>query len=165
MSRSKTSADRVNAASRRVKVVQMRMAGLAVREIATQVGCSPGTVSKDLYHALSEYQTNTEEEIERFRELWNQRLEKMVQGLWVSASRGNVGAVDRIVRLAERSARLNGLDRPVKVAPTNPNGDQPYEPEGMTDEQITAGIAAVLDAARARSSGNAPPGQNPDPGS
>ena len=37
-----------------------------------------------------------------------------------------LSAVDRAVKLMERRAKLLGLDAPTKVAPTNPNGDQPY---------------------------------------
>lgn len=44
------------------------------------------------------------------------RLDAMLAGLWPDARRGHLGAVDRVLRLMERRARLLGLDAPEKKA-------------------------------------------------
>ncbi len=38
------------------------------------------------------------------------------------------GAIERLISIMERRAKLLGLDMPVKIAPTNPEGDKPYDP-------------------------------------
>ena len=39
-----------------------------------------------------------------------------------------LAAIDRLLKIQERRAKLMGLDKPTKVASTNPNGDKPSGP-------------------------------------
>lgn len=39
-----------------------------------------------------------------------------------------LAAIDRLLKIQERRSKLLGLDKPTKVAPTNPNGDKPAQP-------------------------------------
>jgi hypothetical protein len=54
--------------------------------------------------------------------------------------------IDRAVKIMERRARLLGLDKPVKVAATNPNGDkeasfmQFYLPQNGRDDPLPAEV-------------------------
>lgn len=41
-------------------------------------------------------------------------------------------------------AKLDGLEAPQKVAPTNPEGDAPYDPGLLTDEQRVKALEALL---------------------
>lgn len=36
-----------------------------------------------------------------------------------------LAAIDRLLKIEERRAKLLGLDKPTKIAPTNPDGDKP----------------------------------------
>jgi hypothetical protein len=44
------------------------------------------------------------------------RLERLHAAVWPQAIRGDVNAVDRVLRIMERRARLLGLDAPKRVA-------------------------------------------------
>lgn len=136
-------------------VVGLRKAGLSYREIAEQTGITKGTISKYLHEALEGYRAITAEETEEMRATWNMRLEGMLTKIMPKVmNQGNLGAVDRVIKIADRIARLNGLDGPVKIAPTTPEGDQLYEP--LTESERNERLMAIFDAARARASDDIP---------
>lgn len=160
MSKSKTSANKMKAAERRMKGVTLRKAGYTMQEVADQLGCSKATISRDLNRLLSEYSDMTEEQVAEMRALWNVRLESLLKNLWAKAQAGNLGAVDRVLKVAERVSKLNSLDKPAKVAPTTPDGNSPWQPaDDMTMEEVDARIAEILKSARengvAHTAGNA----------
>jgi predicted transcriptional regulator len=146
MSKSTTSKERMKAAERRPKVVALRKAGYTQREIASQLGVVVSTVSKDLKFSLEEFRAATAEEIAEMRDIDNARIEEMIKGLWVKAKNGQVTSIDRMVKLLERRAKLNGLDGVVKIAPTTPDGDNPYRP--MSDEEMAEALADIFKAAQ-----------------
>jgi len=37
-------------------------------------------------------------------------------------------AISKLISISERRSRLRGLDMPIKIAPTSPEGDKPYDP-------------------------------------
>jgi hypothetical protein len=54
----------------------------------------------------------------------------------------------------DRRIKLLGIDAPLKIAPTNPEGDKPYE--SLTDAERTDRLVEILERARARRDGSAP---------
>jgi hypothetical protein len=82
------------------------------------------------------------EPAEQARNLDLKRLDAMTLALWSQARQGNQGAVDRLLRIMERRAKLLGLDAPTKVAPTTPDGTREYQE--MDDEQVARRIQAIL---------------------
>lgn len=58
-----------------------------------------------------------------------QRLDTMLLSLEDKIKEGSLGAIDKALKIMERRAKLLGLDKPSKIAPTNPEGDEQYEPE------------------------------------
>jgi len=81
---------------------------------------------------------------EHLRELENQRLDELQASLWDKALAGVLPAADRILRIMERRAKLNGLDAPQKIAPTDPTGENPYLT--MSDTELRALAAQILEA-------------------
>lgn len=147
----------MKAAERRLKGVTLRKMGYTVQEIADQLGSSKPTISRDLNRMLDEYSDMTEEQVAEMRALWNFRLESLLKNLWVKAQAGNLGAVDRVLKVAERVAKLNSLDKPSKVAPTTPDGNLPWRPaDDMTMEEVDARIAEILESARESGTSPAP---------
>ena len=65
------------------------------------------------------------------------RLDKMLQGLWSEARRGNYHSIDRVLRIMERRARYLGLDAPDRVA---------VEATVRTTVEIAAEIEAIAQA-------------------
>lgn len=54
----------------------------------------------------------------------------------------------------DRRCKLLGLDAPSKIAPTNPEGNKPYEP-ALSERVIARRVTALLERARARRTGAA----------
>ena len=70
---------------------------------------------------------------EKVRRIELERLRELLKTLWARAtarktSKSKFEAIAHIIRIMERVAKLQGLDMPVKIAPTNPVGDQAYDP-------------------------------------
>lgn len=59
------------------------------------------------------------------------------------------------LKIKARKHAVLGIDKPAKIAPTTPDGEAPYDPLGLTDEERAARVAALLDAARTRRTGSA----------
>lgn len=135
--------DAVARHERRAKVLQLRIAGRGLRDIAKEVGVSHECVRLDLA-AMLDASTPSEEDRNRLRALENARLDRLTEfaeqlllrGMVHVQSHGaqetfevwhqgvNVGgklsekhvhlvlsAMDRLERLSNQRAKLNGLDR------------------------------------------------------
>lgn len=104
------------AAERRLTTLELRKAGLTLREIASRTGVSVSMAKKDLDRALADLLTEQNTRAEDWRALELERLEKMHVALWakVITDRPDFAAVDRVLRIAERRAKLLGLDAPVR---------------------------------------------------
>ncbi|MCB0252553.1 MAG: hypothetical protein KDI55_02375 [Anaerolineae bacterium] len=119
----------------------MRLEGHTIRLIASHLNCGLATVKRDLDQMLETYGETTDAMTIQYKRVQSARIEELVKGLWAKGKAGQVGAVDRLVKLFERQAKLLGLDQPAKVAPTNPDGTLPYE---MTDAELDAEIKRLL---------------------
>lgn len=146
MSRSRTSAQRITQAERMTQVVTLRKAGFSYRQIGAQLRIGNATVKRDLDKALMEYGAITDEEVRRWRELENARIEQALSAIWRAVVAGNVGAIDRLVKLQDRRAKLLGLDAPSKLAPTTPDGTKPYDPyDALSDDERLARVMEYLE--------------------
>ena len=130
----------IEAAERNVVVVRLRKAGYSYAEIGEQVKLSKGQISKILNKYLDDFARAHKDELEELRNTENARLDGYLKQVHSKAIGGNMGAIDRAVRIMDRRAKLLGLDAPAKIAPTDPNGDEPYSGGGM---------AALAEAIRA----------------
>jgi DNA-binding CsgD family transcriptional regulator len=116
--------------ARRSRVLEMRIAGLSMRAIASQVDVSYQTVKNDLdamYKLITEHQTAT---MEHLRVIELERLDKMQTAVWTDAIAGNVSAIDRILAISERRAKLLGLNVPIRTLNLNV--------EVLSDEELDA---------------------------
>lgn len=122
------------------------MSGATYRAIAPKVEVkTESAVYKLINRAL---RFTLQEPAEEVRQLELARLDRMMLSIWTAAKRGELEAMDRVLRIMDRRARYLGLDAPMKVAPTDPTGKDPYE--SLSDEERAGRIMAILDAARAR---------------
>lgn len=104
---------RITAAEKRARALELRKAGATYDQIARQVGFSErGAAYRAVQTALLEI---TQEPAQEVRQLELERLDAMLLGLWPAARKGKEGAVDRVLRIMERRAKLLGLDAPVKA--------------------------------------------------
>ena len=112
-SKRSTSPAAIERAKRRAQALELRAAGRKYREIAETLDySSPQHAHRDVKTELDALVKGPALEV-LSEEL--DRLDKMLQGLWSEARRGNVHAVDRVLRIMERRARYLGLDAPDRV--------------------------------------------------
>lgn len=98
--------------------------------------------SGDIARALAERHDSSTETREQARELESQRLDRMIGAVWRQATAGDLAAVDRVLRILERRARLLGLDMATEMRLTGADGG----PIAVTVEMLDEKIAALIDA-------------------
>jgi len=90
--------------------LRLRMDGLSHRAIAHQLGIAPSTAYKRVHHALQALNRSNAEQATELRELEALRLDELQDAAWEKALDGDLHAVDRVLAIMTRRARLLGLD-------------------------------------------------------
>lgn len=99
---------KISAAERQRQALELRKAGLSYDLIARRLNYrSRSGAYKAVQTALKKMLREPADEL---RQLELERLDAMLLGLWPQAQRGNQGAVDRVLKIMERRAKLLGLD-------------------------------------------------------
>lgn len=124
------SARRVTAIQRQQRAVELRRAGYSYREIGKAIGIGTTSAHRLVTRAVVETRKAIAEDVNEMRALELSRLDALLGGLWADARRGHLGAIDRVLRIMERRAKLLGLDAPLKGARTSSTADD-YE-HGVT---------------------------------
>ena len=127
-----TSPDAFDRAQRRADAVKLRAQGMTLREIAAQLGVAVGTVHADIQRALEDVPA---EAVGTLRAVWGDRLDQGVRLVMDQIKAGNLDAVDKLVRLTDRAAKLYGLDAPRQV-----------EMMGATDLDLDAALREYRDS-------------------
>lgn len=100
---------------RRADVLQMRVAGVSHRNIASRLGCSPRTVLRDLHAVLDEIKADQYAAADRLRTLTATAIDRQLVQWWTRALE-DPGALDRVIRLLQERAKLFGLYAPEPIA-------------------------------------------------
>ena len=114
---------RILAAQRRRKALFLRSQGYSMAEIANALDCSVATVSKTINTAVKNYHKDTNElvrkmvlqETEVLNELYRKVLPKVVKKRKNGQDEISFRAVEKVLQIHDRKARLHGLSRPEKV--------------------------------------------------
>lgn len=107
--------------ARRPKALELRLAGATYEMIAQQCGyASRSGAYKAVQVALEEAGSPATEGEELATEL--ARLDAMLIGLWGNARRGDVQAIDRVLKISERREQLKFAARQAAI-PTPTSGD------------------------------------------
>lgn len=123
--------ERERGLQRRREIMALRRSGLTFDVIAQAKGITRQRVHQIVRDELRKLAQETAEETEGLRALELDRLDRLLAGLWKKAQDGELDAIDRALKIAARRAALLGLDRPTKIAPTSPDGDDAYEGGGL----------------------------------
>jgi hypothetical protein len=138
---------RVKAHDRHLRALELRKAGATYQAIAEQLGYAQ---AKGAYKAVtSALKLTLREPAEELRELEVARLDAMLLVLWRRVQAGDEKAVDRVLRIMERRARLLGLDAPRRQELSGPDGKPlAFDLSMLTDEElkILERIQAKLDS-------------------
>lgn len=98
----------------------MRRAGLTYDEIARNLGYSHASAArKAVQRGLKR---TLQDDADATRQLEADRLDRLQAGVWTAAAGGDVQALDRVLKIMDRRAKLLGLDVPAKHELTGPGG-------------------------------------------
>lgn len=91
------------------KAVELALAGAGLDAIAAAVGYADRSGAwRAIHRSLNRQEAAA---VGEMRDLENARLDRLQTVLWPAAMAGDLKAIDRLLRLFERRARLNGLDQ------------------------------------------------------
>ena len=111
-----TSARWIERERRTAVIMQMRLAGYSLRAIgeAQHPSVSGVAIYKTIRQALERMATEATEQIRKLEAL---RLDELTLSVFPAASAGDLAAIDAMLHIMGRRARLLGLDTPVRWAP------------------------------------------------
>lgn len=140
-----SNAPKVNYTERRQKVLELRKAGASLRAIAQALNVSHETIRNDIQAVMEDLQKEAVAEAAQYKALELERLDALQTKLWGDAMRGHHGAVDRVLRVMERRAKLLGLDAPTKY-------DHRFDkdPETLDEAELVEFIAQLKAQIEAR---------------
>jgi transposase-like protein len=111
----KSGDEQVARAELRRQAIELRRSGAGYEDIARHLGMSgPGQAYKVVQEALKATYREPADEV---RKLELDRLDRLTLALWQRAKGGESEAIDRVLKLMDRRARLLGLDAPQKFDP------------------------------------------------
>ena len=134
--------------ARRREVLQLKQAGASYEAIAETLvrrhgadklpsGWDRRYAYKDLHRELEKLQGENREAAETVRDLELQRLDRMLRALWEAAIHGDPQAIDRVLKIMQRRAKMLGLDEPERFAQVV---------ELVQSEEYRAARAAIMGA-------------------
>jgi hypothetical protein len=127
---------------RYARVVELRRTGMTFAQVAQAAGYADASGAYRAWRAALAAIPKAQADEARTEE--DDRILAMIRGLWAKAARGDVWAVDRVLRLSESRRRLYGLDAPISV-------------RGIVTSELDAKVNDLLDQMDALDSGDAPP--------
>lgn len=131
------------AAERKLKALELRKARASYRAIGKALNVSGVQAYRYVQSALAEIAAKTSENAEQLRNLELESLDMAAVAIAKQVKNGEIAAIAEWRRLSESRRKLLGLDAPDKVAPTNPEGTEPYFGAGLTEQDIDRILAAT----------------------
>jgi hypothetical protein len=124
---------------RRTKLFRLRLQGVKYDDprILNLGYATPSAASKDVIRGLQSRRDDESAEISVYRQQENERLDSLLEAVWNKATtlspvfdregmevarEIDLKAVDTVLKLMDRRAKLNGLDMPVKSEVSGPDG-------------------------------------------
>ena len=97
---------------RRKKALTLRLGGATYAEIGDALGVSNWTAWQDIHKSLADI---PKAEADQLREEEVARLDRMQRAVWGDALKGDLKAMQMVVKIIDRRAKLLGLDAPQQV--------------------------------------------------
>lgn len=110
----------------------------------------------DVKAELDRLNTQNLEAAAEISRLEQESLDQMQASVWAQALSGHMGALDRVLRIMERRARLLGLDAPTKTALQNPDGSALNSVDSERYDSILRKLAGIAAATGASEISNQP---------
>lgn len=139
----------IKAREREVEALELRKAGATYRMIGARLGISAPAAHKRVMDALHSIAETTSEKATDVLAIETERLDSMLLGLWEKARRGDVAAVDRVVRIMQRRADMLGIDAASKHEVTGKDGRPIRIEDARADiDGVVSRLAAAIAAPR-----------------
>jgi len=163
---------------RRTKLLKLRRMGVRYDdERILDLGySSSASARRDLNRALEAHRDEERAELSVYRQQENERLDELLEAAWPRATQPSpvfdkngevvdhaldMRAVDTVLRLMDRRAKLNGLDMPVKAEVTGADGG-PLQLGPATSAELEALIGLTPPASGSQRSDTAGEGDTQD---
>lgn len=116
-------AQQAKTAQRRAQAIALRLAGMDFDTIAERLGYSSrGAASKDMWRAVETNRLEEAQAVENLRDVEGQRLDRLQAAVWAKALKGDLKAVETVLKVIAQRSRLFGLDAPIRTEVTGPGG-------------------------------------------
>jgi hypothetical protein len=143
--KNETSTAKARKLQHQIEALELRRAGLGYIAIGARLGLGKSQAHRLVVAALKEAREQVSANADDLRAEEVSRLDAMLVGLWNQARNGGVSAIDRVVKIMERRAKLLGLDAPVKMAHGGDPGAPPVQMVSMTPGEFSE-LAAMIAA-------------------
>ena len=146
-----TKLQQYNIEDRRKRVAANLLAGLTYREMADALGVSIGTIARDVTLNLERLHRESILKTDAAVTLDLRRIDRIINAIWTKVVDGNLQAIDRMIKLLERRAKLLGLDAPVVREVTGRDGGSIRIEYGeLTEEERIRRLGELLHRVRTR---------------
>jgi transcriptional regulator with XRE-family HTH domain len=132
------------------EALKLKLAGLTYKDIAARMGyMSPGAAANAVNRALSKHPD--EEEVAKLRRMQYMKLEQMVAALHNRAMRGDLNAVDRILKVFDMENKLFGAYQlPTQAHTISGEVTEHHDYTGLSDEERFERIRELFNIAQQR---------------
>jgi hypothetical protein len=127
----------VERAERTAKILELRKQGMTYREIGEYVGISMETARLTVQKVMQQYIEDAKDSQHEIIMLELLRLDDMLFAVYESARGGDLKAVDSVLKVMERRAKLLGLDAQVTTR-TVQLSVTPEQIQRMSDDELQA---------------------------
>lgn len=124
-----------NRAERAARAFALRKAGLSYRDIGAELGVSHQLVYRDVQATIKMFLDEAREHHTQIMAIEAARLDDLQRVMWEQAAMGDRRAVDTVLKIMERRAKLLGLDTPVATKAVNVTLT-PDELKAMSDDEL-----------------------------
>jgi hypothetical protein len=108
---------RARAAVRRAKALELRIAGMSIRDLAVELGVSSSQAHRDVQRELAALAAASQASAAELRELELARLDvEHARAVEAQAAQPDPRWTRELVRISDRRAKLLGLDAPARVS-------------------------------------------------
>lgn len=129
---------------RQIEALELRKAGLSYAKIGERLGIEESNAHSLVARACKAVAKELGEEIVQIERA---RLDGVLEGIWAKAAKGDYDAVDRCLKIAERRAKLEGIDKQRDAAMVVMPVDSP-DVSKLTGEEMRTHFLLLAKAAR-----------------
>ena len=137
---------------RRELCMRLRRNGLSYREIAAQTGLNLSTVYDHVKAAIAEVRELCHESAQEVIDVQRSRLDQLYQATVPGVEQGDPQAINAAKAIVTEILKVEGGYAPTKIAPTTPDGDEPYK--SLTDEQLAAALICAAQQLKGDNNGD-----------